>query len=158
MQQISICTEEIIKEIDNIYGLDKCKETIINYNTYINLNEQLNLGNYNILIRNKSQYNSYEKLVEILYKLLKVNNIINNYKYLDNDYFQSNKDIDKKEKIEAELLIVDIEKINKPSRYIKEDVKDLIIKYPNKIFIVIEQIESERNNYTEIEEIGRAHV
>lgn len=153
MQQISICTEEIIKEIDNIYGLDKCKETIINYNTYINLNEQLNLGNYNILIRNKSQYNSYEKLVEILYKLLKANNIINNYKYLDNDYFQSNKDIDKKEKIEAELLIVDIEKINKPSRYIKEDVKDLIIKYPNKIFIVIEQIESERNNYTEIEGI-----
>ena len=71
MQQISICTEEIIKEIDNIYGLDKCKETIINYNTYINLNEQLNLGNYNILIRNKSQYNSYEKLVEILYKLIK---------------------------------------------------------------------------------------
>ena len=98
MQQISICTEEIIKEIDNIYGLDKCKETIINYNTYINLNEQLNLGNYNILIRNKSQYNSYEKLVEILYKLLKANNIINSYKYLDNDYFQSNKAIDKKRK------------------------------------------------------------
>ena len=155
MQQISINTEEIIKEIDNIYGLDKCKESIINYNTYINLNEKLNFGNYNVLIRNRSQYKSYEKLVEILYQLLKANNIINNYIYLDNDYFQKNKFTDRKVKadIEEELLIIDIEKIGKPNRLVKEDVKDLIIKYPNKIFIVIEQIDNIREGYNEIEGI-----
>lgn len=54
MQEINFCTEEIIKEIDNIYGLDECKETIINYNTYINLNGQLKqIVNYVKVNRNR---------------------------------------------------------------------------------------------------------
>lgn len=150
MQEINFCTKEIIKEIDNIYGLDECKETIINYNTYINLNGQLNFGNYNVLIRNKSQYDSYEKLVELLSKLLKANNIINSCMYLETEHFGSDKE---KSEIEAELLIVDIEKINKPNHYIKEEVENLIIKYPSKIFIIIEQVNNWNDNYTEIKGI-----
>lgn len=152
MQDINIETDLVIKELDNIYGLDECKDIIKNYNSYIKLKEKFNFGNYNILIKNKSQYNSSEKLIEVIYKLLKINNIINtNYRYLESIDFQKNKIDENKKEIEEELLIVDLDKIEKSSRYIKEELKKLISKYPNKVFIIVEHIDDWRDSNIEID-------
>lgn len=88
MEKIStnnLTNEEILKELDNIYGTKECREMLYNYATFLNLkkNELIKLGTYNIIIKNSEDHEMSEKLVNLIHKLLTANSIIKtSYKYV----------------------------------------------------------------------------
>ena len=79
--------EKIISELDNLCGVIQNKEILKDMILYIKLkqNNELNLGNYNILIRNNSSYNLLSDLIKICSKIFLKYNIIENDRicYLD---------------------------------------------------------------------------
>ena len=79
--------EKIISELDNLCGVIQNKEVIRDMILYIQLkqNNELNFGNYNILIRNNSSYNLLSDLIKICSKIFLKYNIIENDRicYLD---------------------------------------------------------------------------
>ena len=76
--------DAILKEIKSIYGIEKCEENINNYVEYVNLRkkENINIANFNVLIRCRNEYAKIEELVQAIIKLLQINNIANTYAYL----------------------------------------------------------------------------
>ncbi len=79
--------EKLIGELDNLCGVIQNKEVLRDMILYIKLkqNNELNLGNYNILIRNNSSYNLISDLIKICSKIFLKYNIIENDRicYLD---------------------------------------------------------------------------
>ena len=79
--------EKLIGELDNLCGVIQNKEVLRDIILYIQLreNNELNLGNYNILIRNNSSYNLISDLIKICSKIFLKYNIIENDRicYLD---------------------------------------------------------------------------
>lgn len=142
IEEIDIQTD-IIDKVNNVYGLEGCKWKLINYNSYTKLKGKINIGNYNVWIKNKSRYNSAEKLVEIIWNILKSNGVIETgYKYIDT--------YGRKEEIEEDLLIIEIDSVWN----LREKFRELFYYYPNKIFIVIERVSiDEEYRSEEIEEI-----
>lgn len=130
--------KEILKELKNIYGLEKCENTIKKYIDYLKLRSEnkINIGNYNILIKCKNQYSQIERLVEIIVKLLKKYNIANSsYLYIDERQLRNIyrfSDI-----AEKEILIVDSDIVNLFSYHIQEQLKQCINDNKNKIFILV---------------------
>ena len=63
--------KEILNELKNIYGLEKCENSIKRYIDYLKLKSEgkINIGNYNVLIKCKNEYSQIEQLVEIIVKL-----------------------------------------------------------------------------------------
>ena len=49
--------KQILKELKDIYGLEKCKDSIKRYIEYLKLRSEnkINIGNYNILIKCKNK-------------------------------------------------------------------------------------------------------
>lgn len=137
--------KEILEELDNIYGTDKCKDVIKNYVSYIKMKKegQIKFGNYNILIRNKSEYGSSEKLVEIIWKILKTNNIITTqYKYLERDEIRKSRLEKYKNKIisiEEELLVVDTKRLDISMFEVNREIRDILESFPEKIFIIVDE-------------------
>ena len=137
--------KEILEELDNIYGTDKCKDVIKNYVSYIKMKKegQIKFGNYNILIRNKSEYGSSEKLVEIIWKILKTNNIISTqYKYLERDEIRKSRLEKYKNKIisiEEELLVVDTKRLDISMFEVNREIRDILESFPEKIFIIVDE-------------------
>lgn len=135
--------KDIIEETNKVFGLEKCKEKLINYNTYTKIKDKLHIGNCNVWIKNKSKYNTAHKLVEIIWNILKKNGIIKTkYKYLDIDVSLE------ETYIQEDLVIVELDSMWS----VKEKFKKLLNKYPDKIFIVI-QNESGSDENEVIEEI-----
>lgn len=84
---LNVSTEIILKKAKEIYEL-KDFSALEDYCSYIKMreNKKINFGTYNVLIKNRSEYNSADKLVEIIWKLLKVNNILDGgYKYIERE-------------------------------------------------------------------------
>lgn len=139
--------EKILNELKNIYGTEKCIDVLKNYISFVNLkkDKKINFGNYNILIRNQSEYGSVYQVIEIIWKILKTEKIINTqYRYLERNEIKKNRiasDSRKTEEIEEELLIIDSQKIDSPVRYLTNDIKEMIETYPNKIFMIIDKDE-----------------
>ena len=79
--------EKIISELDDLCGVVQNKEVLKDIILYIKLrkNNKLNLGNYNILIRNNSSYNLLNDLINVCSKIFLKYNIIENDRicYLD---------------------------------------------------------------------------
>ena len=91
--------ETILKRLDNIYGIDKSKDTIKNYATYLKLRKQgkIKFGTPNILIKNNITEETAEQVVEVISELLKANEVINkSYKYLKYDELTEKKKRDNK--------------------------------------------------------------
>ena len=138
-------TEEVLGELDSIYGIDKSKELIRNYAAYVKMKKEgkINLGTYNIVIENMSESEIPEQIIKVICKILKVNDIINtSYKYLEMDELRenrgNNKDKKKKnKKINEDLLIIHANKLDSSIRYIKSDIRELIKKYPKKVVIIV---------------------
>ena len=170
MQEINITqtNEEILKELEEICGLKNCVDILRNYITFISLkkNNKIEFGTLNLYIRNPIEPEISEKLVDIIWRILKINEIIDsNYKYLTKEEIEdeveerrrrsSNKDTkkrdekDKKVKLTEELLVIDTKKLEGGFYSLDSDIKKLIKKYPKKIFIIID---SERYREWELEE------
>ena len=140
-------TEEILKEIDKIYGATKCKDILTNYASYIKMKKrgEISFGNYNMIVRDKSEYRSSEQIVEVVYKLLKINNMITtSYKYLKEEDItkgKGNADYKKIKEMTQQLLIIDSQKIDTPLNFMQSEMKEIINKFKEKIFIIIDKNE-----------------
>ena len=134
--------KKIIKEIKNIYGLEKCKDSIKRYMDYLKLRSEnkINMGNYNILIKCKNEFSQIEQLVEIIVRLLKKYNIANSsYLYIDERQLRNTYRFSAI--TEQEIVIVDSNIVNLSSHYVQEDLKQYINNNKDKIFIIVDREE-----------------
>lgn len=130
----------ILKELKNIYGLEKCKDSINRYIEYLKLRSEgkINIGNYNVLIKCKNEYSQIEQLVEIIVRLLKKYNIANSsYFYVDERQLRNIYRIS--DISDQEIIIVDSDIVNLSSYHIKEQLKQCIGDNKNKIFILVDR-------------------
>lgn len=132
--------EEILSKLDNTIGLSNNKQVlrdIIRYSQVMKKHEcDVEFENYNIVIRNKSSYNMYESLIEVIAELYYKNGItLNpNYKYVNRDDIKDNR-LDTKEKIEEGMIVMCID--NSSSR-LRKTFENMINDMPNKAFIILE--------------------
>lgn len=146
---LSVCidTEEILNKLDNIYGAKKCKDVLRNYISFLQLKKQekIKYGNSNILIRNQSEYGSVYQVVEIIGEILKKENIVKtSFRYLRRDDIRRNvadDDYKKLEEYEEEILVIDSRKMEITISSWQNEIKEIIKKLPNKIFILIDKDE-----------------
>ena len=113
--------KEILKGLEDIYGLEKCKDSIKRYIEYLKLRSEgkINMGNYNVLIKCKNDYSQIEQLVEIIVKLLKKYNIANSsYLYVDERQLRNIYRIS--DISDQEIVIVDSDIVNLSSYHIQE--------------------------------------
>ena len=130
----------ILKELKNIYGLEKCENSIKRYIDYLKLRSEgkINMGNYNVLIKCKNDYSQIEQLVEIIVKLLKKYNIANSsYLYVDERQLRNIYRIS--DISDQEIVIVDSDIVNLSSYHIQEQLKQCINDNKNKIFILVDR-------------------
>lgn len=139
-------TEEVLNELDTIYGASKCKDVLKNYITFIRLKKEneISYGNYNIFIRNHSEYGFCKDVIKVIGKILKTENIITtSYKYLEKEDIKKVNEYKNIKEMEEELLIIDSKKIDISPLWLVYEVKELIPKFPNKVFVVIDKDERE---------------
>lgn len=139
-------TEKILNKLNHIYGLEDHKETIKRYAEYLKLKKQgkITLGNYNVLIKEETEYAETLKVIDIIYKLLKANKIISTkYKIIEANEIRENK---KQSKINEKLLILETKTTG---RYAKEDIEKFIETNKEKIFIIVDK----SHDYEFIEEM-----
>ena len=135
--------DAILKEIKNIYGIEKCEENINNYIEYVNLRkkENINIANFNILIRCRNEYAKIEKLIQAIIKLLQINNIASTYIYLkEKELKKSHKGNNK------EIIIVDSDFIDISNNLIKGELEKYIQDNQNKIFIIADKTQKSKYN------------
>lgn len=108
--------EEILGELDNLCGVIQNKEILRDMILYIKLkqNNEIDFGNYNIIIRNNSSYNLLNDLLKVCAKVFKKYNIIENEKicYLDK-IINSRRDcpFDKISGIEDSIIVINEKKL-----------------------------------------------
>ena len=148
--------QEILNRISTIYGTTKCMGTIRNYAAYLALKKQgkIKVGTYNILIENSSEMQISRSMINGICSLLNENNVINtSYRYLSMDEIRNrnqkrqeknkkdknNEEIQSsnKEEIKEDLLVIDTEELDTSLDFLKFDIKELVKKFPEKVFIVI---------------------
>lgn len=134
--------EKILNRLDNMIGLSKNKTVLRNIIRFSKLmkkyNWKTNYENYNIIIRNESAYNLYEKLISLVAELYYKNKIILNPKIL---YLNLEK-IDLKKfdikAVEEGLIVINFSNQRKDLLELKKILNEFINKVPEKSFIVLE--------------------
>ncbi len=132
--------EEILNELDNLYGVAQNKEVLRDIITYTKLKEdhKLDFGNYNIIIKNDSSYNLLDDFLKVCAKLFMKYNIISNDKICHLDKM---KDIrgcspfDKMEKIEDSIIVINEEKLEVEFANELDNLSKAINQYKDKVFI-----------------------
>ena len=132
--------EMIINELDNLYGVVQNKEVLRDLILYIKLkqNNELDFGNYNIIVRNDSSYNVLNDLIKVCAKIFLKYNIIenNNICYLDK-VVKGRRDcpFDMITGIDDSIIVINDSKL----KINYKDEKDTLIRvmkhYKNKVFI-----------------------
>ena len=108
--------KEILEKLDNLCGVAQNKEVLKDIILYIKLklNNELDLGNYNIIIRNNSSYNLLNDLLKVCAEIFKKYNIIENDKicYLDK-IINSRRDcpLDKISGIDDSIIVLNEKKL-----------------------------------------------
>ena len=146
--------EKILNKLDNIVGLNKCKDTLREIIKYHEIMREykcnIEFENYNIIIRNESAYNSYEKLVKVIAEIYYENKIISNSDilYISRDEIRVNRVKGKKwEDVEEGIIVLDLSDLRWSSSDIRKSIIQIINTIPTKSFIIIEDsfIEGETN-------------
>ena len=139
--------EKILSKLDDTIGLSKNKvvlRDIIKYHKVVQQYEcNIDFENYNIVIRNKSNYTLYEKLISVIAEIYYKNGIIPNPKILHVNPYVFKHNARKKEKSENKdikegLIVIDLEEIGGSPKGLKEDLKVMIEQMPTKAFIILE--------------------
>ena len=137
--------EKILNKLDNIVGLNRCKDTLREIIKYHKVMEEykcnIDFENYNIIIRNESVYNSYEKLVKVIAEIYYENKITSNPNilYISKDEIRLNRVKMKEWKyIEEGLIVLDLSDLSWNSTDIKKSIIQIINTFPKKSFIIIE--------------------
>lgn len=145
--------EKIINELDNLCGVVQNKEVLKDIVFYIKLkqNKELDLGNYNIIIRNNSSYNLLNDLIKVCAKIFLKYNIIENDRicYLDK-IVNSRRDcpFDKITGIEDSIIVINDRKLRINYNDELDSLSRIINQFKDKVFIF------EDTNYCEGEADG----
>ena len=132
--------EKIISELDDLCGVVQNKEVLKDIILYIKLrkNNKLNLGNYNILIRNNSSYNLLNDLINVCSKIFLKYNIIENDRicYLDK-IVNSRRDnpFDKITVLDDSIIVINDGKLKINYSDELDNLSKIINKSKNKVFI-----------------------
>ena len=133
--------EESLKTMDSIYGAKKCKEVLRNYLAFLSMKKgkELKTLNYNIFINNKSESDSYKRIVEIIEELLIKNEAIaTNCRYLKREDIKIEKGEYKNfKKIKEELIIIDSKRMGIYTYSLAEEITGVLETFPKKIYIII---------------------
>ena len=132
--------EKILNELDNLCGVVQNKEVLREIILYIKLkqNNELDFGNYNIIIRNNSSYNLLNDLLKVCSKIFIKYNIIENERicYLDK-IINSRRDcpFDKIAGIEDSIIVINEKKLRINYNDELDSLKRIIYQFKDKIFI-----------------------
>ena len=113
--------EQILAELDNICGAEKCKEVLESYAMYLTLKKEkkMDFGTCNIMIKNPIESETSKQIIEVIWKLLKANNVISTkYRYLNEDEVRE----DRKKESKKENKKTEKNTKNKKVKEIKEDM------------------------------------
>lgn len=132
--------EKILNELDNLYGVVQNKEILREIILYIKLrqNNELDLGNYNIIIRNNSSYNLLNDLLKVCSKIFIKYKIIENEKicYLDKiKNIKRNSPFDKIKEIDDSIIVINERKLRINYDDELDNLKKIIKQFKDKIFI-----------------------
>lgn len=137
--------EKILNKLDNIVGLNTCKDTLREIIKYHEIMQEykcnVDFENYNIIIRNESLYNSYEKLVKVIAEIYYENKIIlnPNILYISRDEIRVNRVKGEKwENVEEGIIVLDLIDLRWSSSDIRKSIIQIINAIPTKSFIIIE--------------------
>ena len=151
--------EKIISELDNLCGVIQNKEVLRDIILYIQLreNNELNLGNYNILVRNNSSYNLLNDLIKVCSKIFLKYHIIENDRICYLDKIENNRRDNPFERIigiDESIIVVNDKKLRIDYSNELDKLSKIINQMKNKIFIF------EDTNYCEGEidgELGKLY-
>lgn len=132
--------KKILKELDNLCGVVQNKDVLRDIILYIKLkqNNELDFGNYNIIVRNNSSYNLLNDLIRVCSKVFMKYNIIPNDEvcYLDK-VINCRRDcpFDKISDINEAIVVINEKKLR--INYIDEidNLKRITNQFKDKIFI-----------------------
>lgn len=145
--------EKILDELDNLFGVVQNKEVLRDIILYIKLkqNNELDLENYNIIVRNNSSYNLLNDLLKVCSKVFLKYNIIENDRicYLDK-IVNSRRDcpFDKITGIDDSIIVINDRKLRINYNDELDNLSRIMKQYKDKIFIF------EDTNYCEGETDG----
>lgn len=137
--------EKILSKLDNCVGLSKCKETLREIIKCHEMTQKykcnIDFENYNIIIRNESAYNSYEKLIKVIAEIYYENKIIRNPNelYISKDELRVNR-LEKKDwkSVEEGIIVVDLADFGVYSNDLRKPIIQMIDANPTKSFVIIE--------------------
>ena len=145
--------EKILNELDNLCGVVQNKEVLRDIILYIKLkqNNELDFGNYNIIVRNKSSYNLLNDLLKVCSKIFVKYNIVKNDRicYLDK-IINSRREcaLDKITGIDDSIIVINDRKLRINYNDELDNLNRIINQFKDKIFIF------EDTNYCEGETDG----
>ena len=132
--------EKILNELDNLCGVVQNKEVLKDIILYIKLkqNNELDFGNYNIIVRNNSSYNLLNDLIKVCAKIFIKYKIIENDKicYLDK-IINSRRDcpFDKIAGVDESIIVINEKKLRINYNDELDNLRKIMNQYKNKIFI-----------------------
>ena len=138
--ELDTTDEKIINELDNLCGVAQNKEILRDIILYIKLkqNNELNFGNYNIIVRNNSTYNLLNDLLKVCSKVFIKYNIIQNNKicYLDKTIKKRDDDpFDKIKEIKDSIIVINENKLRIDYSDEFDNLKKVTEQYKDRIFV-----------------------
>ncbi len=140
--------EKILNELDDLCGVVQNKEVLREIILYIKLrkNNEVDFGNYNIIVRNNSSYNLLNDLVKVCAKIFKKYGVTDNEKicYLDKIMnIRRDCPFDKISVIEDSIIVINDKKLRINYSDELDNLKRIMNQLKNKVLIF------EDSNYAE---------
>lgn len=129
--------DTILSDLDNIAGISNYKDTLKDFMKYAELrhNKEISrdIGNFNIIIKCFENYTEENKIIDLIYKMLKF------YKIIETSYYELTQlDITKgRLKNITEQMIIISTKIHYNMRSTQEILSEYIKENSNKVFIFV---------------------
>ena len=132
--------EKILNELDNLCGVVQNKAVLRDIIYYIKLKEknELDLGTYNIIVRNDSSYNLLNDLLKVCSKVFLKYNIIENDRICYLDKIVNNRrdcPFDKIVGIEESIIVINDRKLRINYNDELDNLKRVLNQFKNKVFI-----------------------
>ena len=133
--------EKILDELDDLFGVVQNKEVLRDVITYANLKKcgDIDFGNFNIIIRNESDYPLLEDFLKVCSKLFKKHRIITNDKICYWSKLENSRRLEdfegKIQGISESIIVISPERYRRDFSEELDKWKKIISKYKKKIFI-----------------------
>lgn len=156
--------EKIINELNDLYGVIQNKEVLRDMIRYIKLkqNNELDFGNYNIIIRNRSSYNFLDDLIKVCTKVFMKYNIIENDKICYLDKFVCDKNnfpLNQIMNISDSIIVINDKRLKIDYSDEFDNLNRIINQSKNKVFIIVsinkQILKINREFYTNVKETKR---